>query len=495
MAADGNAGIPGKARTVITTDGEVDDQDSFIRALLYACDMDIAGIVLTSSVFHYAGDPARGIAPYRWTGDSWPLEFIDAYAEVYDKLRVHNADYPSPEQLRSLYAVGNISYKGEMEEVTEGSRLLERLFLDDDPRTLYVQTWGGTNTTARALRSIEERYAETPEWEDVRARIYDKIVLYIILDQDESYADYIAPHWPDLKVLVDASNFWHFAYLWKRHPAELIETLGAAWHKEHVLGDHGPLAARYALVGDGKTMPGELDEEQRGWDAWLEANADYERYDFISEGDSPSFFYLLQPGLRAMEDPTFGGWGGRFGADCKNSVGDFDPYTGQYEASYTLMRWVADIQADFAARLRWCVAERFEEANHAPTVRVVEGVDVTASPGEQVSLTAVGEDPDGDELTYRWWRYFEADTYADGLGPVALDDDVYPQAGLLLDRTTEAPEAPLDTIALDGAGTACVSLTVPADARSGDTIHLVVEVADSGTPQLKAYQRVIITVR
>lgn len=490
MAADANAGILEKARTVITTDGEVDDQDSFIRALLYSCDMDIAGIVLTSSVFHYAGDPARGIEPYRWTGDSWPLELIDAYAEAYDKLRVHHADYPSPERLRSLYAVGNVSYKGEMDEVTEGSRLLERLFLDDDPRTLYVQTWGGTNTTARALKSIEERYAGTPEWEDVRARIYDKIVLYIILDQDESYADYIAPHWPGLKVLVDASNFWHFAYLWKRHPTELIASLGAAWHEEHVLGDHGPLAARYALVGDGKTMPGELDEEQRGWDSWLDANPGYERFDFISEGDSPSFFYLLQPGLRAMEDPTFGGWGGRFGTDRKNSVGDFDPYTGQYEASYTLMRWVDDIQADFAARLRWCTAAAFAEANHAPTVRVVEGVDVTAAPGERVSLTAVGEDPDGDALTYRWWRYFEADTY--GKAPARVVDVTY--KGFLTDRAAPAVTMPRDAIELEGADTAQVSFCVPADARSGETIHLVAEVSDGGTPRLKGYQRVIITI-
>ncbi|MGN1183485.1 MAG: nucleoside hydrolase-like domain-containing protein, partial [Faecalibacillus sp.] len=38
-----------KARTVITTDGEVDDMNSVIRALLYSNDMDISGIVLTSS--------------------------------------------------------------------------------------------------------------------------------------------------------------------------------------------------------------------------------------------------------------------------------------------------------------------------------------------------------------------------------------------------------------------------------------------------------------
>ena len=31
--------------------------NSVIRALLYANEMDIAGIVLTSSTYHYAGDP------------------------------------------------------------------------------------------------------------------------------------------------------------------------------------------------------------------------------------------------------------------------------------------------------------------------------------------------------------------------------------------------------------------------------------------------------
>ena len=41
--------VQDKCRTVITTDGEVDDRDSVIRALLYANEMDIAGIVLTSS--------------------------------------------------------------------------------------------------------------------------------------------------------------------------------------------------------------------------------------------------------------------------------------------------------------------------------------------------------------------------------------------------------------------------------------------------------------
>jgi hypothetical protein len=39
------------------------------------------------------------------------------------------------------------------------------------------------------------------------------------------------------------------------------------------------------------------------------------------------------------------------------------------------------------------------------------------------------------------------------------------------------------------------SFPVPADAKPGDTIHLILEVTDDGTPALKHYQRVIVTVK
>ncbi|WP_306305553.1 nucleoside hydrolase-like domain-containing protein [Lactococcus fujiensis] len=57
-----------KIRTIITTDGEVDDQNSFLRYLLYSNEFDTEGIILTSSVYHYAGNPEKQIEPYRYTG-------------------------------------------------------------------------------------------------------------------------------------------------------------------------------------------------------------------------------------------------------------------------------------------------------------------------------------------------------------------------------------------------------------------------------------------
>jgi hypothetical protein len=43
-------------RTIITTDGEIDDVDSFIRMLLYSNEYRVEGLVYSSSMWHYKGD-------------------------------------------------------------------------------------------------------------------------------------------------------------------------------------------------------------------------------------------------------------------------------------------------------------------------------------------------------------------------------------------------------------------------------------------------------
>lgn len=487
-----------KVRTVITTDGEVDDMNSVIRALLYSNDMDISGIVLTSSMYHYAGDQEKGIEPFRWTGTEWIYDFIDDYAKVYDNLKVHDEDYPEPEYLKSVTKIGNISDKGEMDEETEGSEFLEELFLDNDERKLYVQTWGGTNTTARALKSIEEEYKDTDQWEKIQKKINDKLVLYIILDQDESYSEYIAKNWPDLEIINDRSNFWHFAYAWQFHSDELNETLKADWCYENLVKDKGSLMENYALMGDGKIIEGELYDELRGTQDYLTNNPNYQQYDFISEGDSPSFLYLIDTGLRSMEDPSYGGWGGRFSKDgsslYKNNVLDYNPYTTQYEAQYSLSRWFSDMQNDFAARIDWCLSADEKDVNHSPTVSVKQGIDLDASAGETITLTAEGEDIDNDKLSYNWWRYFEADTYKDS--EVTTKAEVESTGGLQIDIKRKLGEnEKVDTIKIKNANKEEMSFVVPEDAKKGDTIHMVVEVQDNGKHQLKHYQRVIITVK
>ena len=74
-----------KHRTVITTDGEIDDMDSFIRFLLYSNEVDIDGLIYSSSMWHWAGDGRGTVATgsrgrgtsYRWCGIDWREYYID----------------------------------------------------------------------------------------------------------------------------------------------------------------------------------------------------------------------------------------------------------------------------------------------------------------------------------------------------------------------------------------------------------------------------------
>lgn len=481
-----------KRRTVITTDGEVDDMNSFIRYLLYSNDIDTAGIILTSSVYHYAGN-GEDIEPYRWTGESWIPELIEEYAKIYPNLVKHADGYPEPEYLKSIYRVGNISAPGEMEQVTEGSRFLEELILDDDPRTLYIQTWGGTNTTARALKSIQERYQDTPDWSEIKKRIEEKLVIYIILDQDVTYSDYIAKNW-DISVVNDKFNFWYFAYMWKMVSPELTSRLEATWNLKKIRNAHGPLLSKYALIGDGNFLNGELFEEQRGTDEYLEKNPQYQRYEFISEGDSPSYFYLLNNGLRNAEHPEYGGWGGRFkkanSSLYLNGAVDYNPYTKRFEAEYSLTRWFDDIQDDFAGRANWCLAESFEEVAHYPFVEKTE-LDINVSVGEKVALSIPAQDRNGLDLLYKSWCYFEASSYWQDIIDAHQVEHVSAE-GLPLSIHSEEVEVDFHLDIVNQSSNVLVQ--IPADAKRGDTFHVITEVSNRTETPLKTYVRHILTV-
>lgn len=402
--------------------------------------------------------------PFRWTGTEWVDHYIDLYEKLYPNLRRHADGYPTPARLRSLYKIGNIDNVSEMDKVTEGSEWIRKVILDDEPGPLYVQAWGGLNTTARALKSIQEQYQGSRKWPDIQRRISQKVVVYNILNQDAALADYIKPNWPDMKIIDNQSQFWSFAYQWTRRvPADYQYALKAPYMEEYFLDGHGELLEQYRTYRDGKPTPG--DDQNNRWRP--DQNLSYAVHDFISEGDSPAYMYLFDfNGLRSSEDPTYGGWGGRFAPNESGWIDttDDNPFTAADDRSFPQTRWVVEIQDDFAARADWGVTPRYRDANHNPRASVREGLDLKRKPGKQVTLHGRGSDPDGDRLTYRWWQYTDADTYP---GTVTLND----------------------------ANTPTVSFTVPADAVPGQTIHLILEVTDDGSPALKHYQRVIVTVK
>lgn len=124
-------------------------------------------------------------------------------------------------------------------------------------------------------------------------------------------------------------------------------------------------------------------------------------------------------------------------------------------------RWVPAAQNDFAARMDWCVKE-FKEANHAPVAEVKGALTRDVKAGETVKLAATATDPDGDKLTCKWWQYADADSAA-------------------------ATVTITNSNSLDNA-----SFVVPNE--PGKQVHIILEVTDDGTPELKYYQRVIVTI-
>jgi len=473
-----------KPRTIITTDGEVDDMDSFHRFLLYSNEFEIEGLVYSSSQWHYAGDGEGTLftsempgtarrygerTDLRWAGTDWMQEYIREYALVYDNLTLHADGFPAPEYLLNLVKVGNIEFEGAMENDTDGSDLIKQVLLDDEPGPVYLQIWGGTNTVARALKSIQDEYEGTSDWENIYRKVSQKAVIYTVLDQDATYQNYIAPNWPDIKVLYNSAQFWSFAYAWSRVvPDELQRYLSGDWMAENILFDHGPLLESYYTWGDGRQIEGDP-EHDHGNPAEVEESG-RTQYDFISEGDSPAFLHILNVGLRSTEDASWGGWGGRMVQSEENPsrwedgdhVTDYNSYTGEDDTTYPQTRWIDEIQNDFAARADWCVMS-YEEANHAPMVSLTHRNDLHAASGETVRLTGDSEDPDEDSVTYRWWQYTDVDSYP---GEVQISNNE----------------------------SATASLVIPDDTQPGETIHLILEVTDSGSPPLTRYQRVVITI-
>ncbi len=452
----------GKVRTIITTDGEIDDNCSLIRYLLYANEFELEGIVASSSMFHYTTKEGE-----TFKDKAYNQTVIDAYAKVYKNLSTHAPGYPPPEYLTRINVNGNISAPGEMKADTEGSELIKSCILDDREGSLFLQVWGGTNTIAAALRSIEDEYRDTNGWKYIYEKVCSKITIFLDLDQDDTLNGYILPHWPGVRVIASYNQFGAFAYGWNDcAPGEYTRTFTRGWMEENIYGK-GPLADFYQKLT--------TSEEAASYftlglfTGWAPGN-------FLSEGDSINYLYILDVGLRQSEDPSYGGWGGRFGVVKKDILGNpngflcnlYNDTRDDGNIHKPLYRWFEAIQNDFAARMSWCVASG-ENANHAPVLSIAEGIDFSGTPGSTVTFTASATDPDGDHVAISVWQYDDADTYA---GPVKISD----------------------------LGNGKFTFTIPEDARAGskiipgDTIHIIVEGKDDGAPPITRYQRVIARV-
>ncbi len=384
---------PGEAsrrpRVVVTTDGEVDDRSSFVRLLLYGTDFDIAAIVATNSIWQKDGH-----------GTGWILELIDRYEEVRPNLLRHDPRFPDADSLRALVVVGNED-RSRLHSVgpghdTPGSRRIVEVLLDDDPRPVWLQAWGGTNTIAQALWRLRESHPG-----DRARRALDKARIFAISDQDSTLW-WIRDQLPETPLIL-SYQFTAINYQHEGHPYSDSDFFSRQWTTAHMKEGHGPLGAAYPQS-------------------------------YFSEGDSPAFFHVIGTGLRSTERPSWGGWGGRFTAADPARPRFFTDAADDGDPLKPLWRWLPAIQNDLAARMDWSV-ESPAGANHPPRPRLDGALDRTVPAGNVVRLSASpSTDPDGDSLDFRWWQYREPGTYGEA---VAIRDADRPVASFVAPRVAE----------------------------------------------------------
>jgi hypothetical protein len=440
-----------RPRIVVTADPELDDNNSLIRFLLYSDGLQIEGLIYASSGYHWTGDgkgtkwyvPNReysrfglNLCPcesWRWAkNERFIHSAVEAYEKVYPNLRVHNS-YPSPEYLNSKIRYGNIEFDGDISKDSPGSDLIRSLMLDEKPGQLYITAWGGQSTIARALKSIRDEYEYTTAWETIKKKISRKVVLLPSGDQDDTYANYIKPNWPDIEYRQFRSgpSYAYAAQLGAKKQDSVYMT--PAWMKKNIT-DRGALGALYRVWGDGKQMvkddkldffgfAGYTAEQLKkmGYIVWMPIQA---KGSWLGEGDSGTFMDMLGNGLKAYQATSPGGWGGRidtrqeaqnFSFQLTDSVSKDTSAKGMASALSTMNQQINKgaaypdffpaAQLDFAARLKWSVTPKYANANHAPVIKI-EGPEVlTAAAGEKIRVNAAVSDPDGNTVSTKWWQF------------------------------------------------------------------------------------------
>jgi Protein of unknown function (DUF1593) len=451
-----------KERLIVLSDigNEPDDQMSLVRLLLYSNEMDIEGLVATTSTWQRSKASPEIMK-----------QVIAAYGKVRSNLLLHAQGWPSDAALDARVLSGQPGYglaATGPDKMTAGAQAILDAADKADDRPLWISVWGGANTLAQALA-----HAKSSRSPEALAKLVAKLRVYSISDQDDA-GPWIRREFPGL------------FYIVKPSPPNSEEYASATW--TGISGD-----VFYRIPGaDTSLVTNEwLDKNIRSKGALGKA---YPKFMFIMEGDTPSFLGLIPNGLSEPNSPHYGGWGGRYmwrqpygethpiwtqGGDMFRRVTSADTVNGVTSDHATIWRWRRAFQNDFAARMDWTI-KPFKEANHPPVPElVVNTLSVTKNGAlKSVELNASGStDPDGDNLTYHWIHYAEAGASPEG---ELADVDVRAQGP----RAVVTLKSPCRKAWIDG--------LVPC---KGDGVaHIIVAVTDNGVPALTRYRRYVFEV-
>ncbi len=415
-----------RLRVIVETDagGDPDDEQSLVRFLLYANEWDVEGIIANRPTAR-----ARENLNVERTGIGIVHRQLNAYGQCWTNLVRHHSAYPTRDYLWQCTVPG---YNDRDDAVNLIIAALER----DDPRPVWYSDWGtdngaATNNLKRALDRLlrergPERYAQLKS--KLRLTSYDK------------FGDHTTRIAPPFVLWVNTFQPPVDGKRWYHRFSELTATAGGFDLWRDVLTGHGPLGALY---------PTNTTHRQK-------------------EGDSMTFLYWVPMGANDPEQPTWGGWAGRYGLNTNYPgmryywANQLDTWNGRTHRDNTLARWAVPLQNDFAARLDWCVKEP-NAANHPPVPKLSGARTRRVRSGDRLTLDAAASmDPDGDTLSFVWEVYPEPGSFR---GESAVEDRTQPRTTFL------APKV-----------------------HREETLHLLLTVTDNGTPPLSRYARVLLTI-
>jgi Protein of unknown function (DUF1593) len=463
LALASGAAAAEKPRLIVLSDigNEPDDQMSLVRLLLYSNEIDIEGLVATTSTWQRTKASPEIMKAV-----------IAAFGKVRGNLTLHAPGWPSEAELDARVSSGQPQYglaAVGSDKMTAGAQAILDAADRADDRPLWVSVWGGANTLAQAL--AQARSTRSPE---ALANLIAKLRVYAISDQDDA-GPWVRREFPTLFYVVKPST------------PDSGDYASATW--TGISGD-----VYYRIPGADTSLV---------TNEWLDRNirskgrlgAAYPRFMFIMEGDTPSFLGLIPNGLNAPEKPNWGGWGGRYvlrqpygetraiwtqGGDMFSRVSSADTVADVTSDQATIWRWRSAFQNDFAARMDWTV-KPFKQANHPPAAALA-GAGAGAAQraikvGASILLDASGSsDPDGDRLSHRWFAYSEA-----GLGD-----------GNLAEVTVKGSGARAKVTAISPCQEVWIKGVIPC--QGSGSAHVILAVTDNGTPALTRYQRIILSV-
>ncbi len=316
-----------RPRLAVLTDigGDPDDQQSMVRLMVYANEFELE-LLLASA----AGTP--GELKVAVTKPELIRQIVDAYGAVLPNLRRHASGWPSADDLRARIVPGNPqrgrAHVGAGHDTAGSRALLARIDAGSEARPLNVSVWGGQTDLAQVLWQVKsERGAAGFAAFARKLRVYD------INDQD-GIADWMRGEFPGLRYILAKAppgrdkreGVYRGMYLTGE-----VDTTSRAWIDANVLS-RGPLGALYPT----KT--------------WTAPNP----HACLKEGDTPAWFFFLPRGGNDPDDPAKPGWGGQFRREADGWWRDWTPPAGT-DARTAVSRWRPDFQADFAARMAWCL--------------------------------------------------------------------------------------------------------------------------------------------